>query len=53
MVGLERVVDSTVGTGVEQRLITAVNRSKFVNKEDIYNTLPYRTAHHCTKHQSS
>jgi hypothetical protein len=42
MVGLERVVDSTVGVGVEQRLITAVNRGKFVEKEYIlYHTVPY------------
>jgi hypothetical protein len=32
VVGLERVVDDTVGAGVEQRLITAVNRGKFVKK---------------------
>jgi len=43
MVGLERVVDSTVGAGVEQRLITAVNRGKFFKKVDIYIALPYRT----------
>ena len=41
--GLEMVIDSTVGTRVEQRLITAVNCGKFVKKEDIYKTLPYRT----------
>jgi hypothetical protein len=30
--GLERVVDFTAGAGVEQRLVTAVNRGKFVKQ---------------------
>ena len=48
MVGLERVVDITVGVGgVEQRLITAVvNRGKFV-KIYIY-LIPYRTEQYRT-----
>jgi hypothetical protein len=39
MVGLERGVDSTEGARVEQRLITAVNRIKFVKKETVFSTV--------------